>query len=130
MSQTLTAPEAAAGPRKPADDPSAARADAVGAEMSHRQILEALSGLLLGMFVAILSSTVVSNALPTIVSDLKGTESGYTWVVTASLLATTISTPIWGKLSDLFSKKALVQVALLIFVAASAVAGSPPTWAC
>ena len=91
--------------------------------MSHRQILEALSGLLLGMFVAILSSTVVSNALPIIVPDLNGTESGYTWVVTASLLATTVSTPLWGKLSDLYSKKLLVQVSLVIFVVASAVAG-------
>ena len=92
-------------------------------KMSHKQILEALSGLLLGMFVAILSSTVVSNALPTIVAELNGTESSYTWVVTAALLATTISTPIWGKLSDLFSKKLLVQIALVIFVVASAIAG-------
>jgi len=91
--------------------------------MSHRQIMEALSGLLLGLFVAILSSTVVSNALPTIVSDLDGSESGYTWVVTATLLATTVSTPIWGKLSDLFSKKLLIQLALVIFTVASAVAG-------
>ena len=91
--------------------------------MSHRQIMEALTGLLLGMFVAILSSTVVSNALPVIIPDLGGSESGYTWVVVAALLATTISTPIWGKLSDLFSKKLLVQVALVIFVVASAVAG-------
>ncbi|NAZ86077.1 DHA2 family efflux MFS transporter permease subunit [Kineococcus sp. T90] len=91
--------------------------------MTHSQILEALSGLLLGMFVAILSSTVVSNALPTIVADLDGTESSYTWVVTAALLATTISTPIWGKLSDTFSKKLLVQIALVLFVLASAVAG-------
>ncbi|MEZ0491957.1 MFS transporter [Kineococcus sp. TBRC 1896] len=92
-------------------------------KMTHAQVLEALSGLLLGMFVAILSSTVVSNALPRIVNDLHGTESGYTWVVTAALLATTISTPIWGKLADLFSKKLLVQIALVIFVVASAVAG-------
>jgi len=92
-------------------------------KMSHSQVLEALSGLLLGMFVAILSSTVVSNALPTIVKDLKGTESGYTWVVTAALLATTISTPIWGKLADLFNKKVLVQIALVLFVVASAIAG-------
>ncbi|NIZ92859.1 MFS transporter [Kineococcus rubinsiae] len=92
-------------------------------KMSHAQVLEALSGLLLGMFVAILSSTVVSNALPTIVKDLNGTESGYTWVVTAALLATTISTPIWGKLADLFNKKVLVQIALVLFVVASAVAG-------
>ncbi|WP_432544937.1 MFS transporter [Kineococcus sp. SYSU DK002] len=92
-------------------------------KMTHAQVMEALSGLLLGMFVAILSSTVVSNALPRIVNDLHGTESGYTWVVTAALLATTISTPIWGKLSDLFSKKLLVQIALGIFVVASAIAG-------
>jgi EmrB/QacA subfamily drug resistance transporter len=94
-----------------------------GDAMSHRQIMEALSGLLLGLFVAILSSTVVSNALPTIVADLDGSESGYTWVVTATLLATTVSTPIWGKLSDLFSKKLLIQIALVIFAVASAVAG-------
>ncbi len=91
--------------------------------MTHRQILEALSGLLLGMFVAILSSTVVSNALPVILPALGGGESGYTWVVTASLLATTVSTPIWGKLADLFSKKVLVQVSLVIFAASSIVAG-------
>jgi len=103
--------------------PAATHPHQYGQQMSHRQILEALSGLLLGMFVAILSSTVVSNALPVIVSDLKGTESGYTWVIAATLLATTISTPVWGKLADLFSKKILVQIALVIFVAASAVAG-------
>ena len=57
--------------------------------MTHREVLEALSGLLLAMFVAMLSSTVVSNALPVIVADLGGTESGYTWVIVATLLALT-----------------------------------------
>ncbi|MFD0484100.1 MFS transporter [Kineococcus sp. GCM10028916] len=104
-------------------DTHLAPSDSAAPKMSHKEVLEALSGLLLGMFVAILSSTVVSNALPTIVNDLHGTESGYTWVVTAALLATTISTPIWGKLSDLFSKKLLVQTALIIYVIASVVAG-------
>ncbi|GAU66896.1 major facilitator superfamily transporter [Streptomyces sp. NBRC 110611] len=94
-----------------------------GAPMTHRHIMEALSGLLLGMFVAILSSTIVSNALPEIIHDLEGGQSAYTWVVTASLLAMTASTPLWGKLSDLFSKKLLVQVALIIYVAGSVVAG-------
>ncbi|MFF4181632.1 MFS transporter [Streptomyces sp. NPDC001691] len=94
-----------------------------GAPMSHRQIMEALSGLLLGMFVAILSSTIVSNALPHIISDLGGGQSAYTWVVTASLLAMTATTPLWGKLSDLFSKKLLVQIALVIYVSGSIVAG-------
>ncbi|MEU7165765.1 MDR family MFS transporter [Streptomyces morookaense] len=94
-----------------------------GAPMTHRQIMEALSGLLLGMFVAILSSTIVSNALPEIIHDLHGSQSSYTWVVTASLLAMTASTPLWGKLSDLFSKKLLVQISLVIYVAGSAAAG-------
>ncbi len=89
--------------------------------MTHRQIMEALSGLLLGMFVAILSSTIVSNALPEIIARLRGGQSAYTWVVTASLLAMTATTPLWGKLADLFSKKLLVQIALVIFVAGSAV---------
>ncbi|MET8172582.1 MFS transporter [Streptomyces clavifer] len=94
-----------------------------GTPMTHRQIMEALAGLLLGMFVAILSSTVVSNALPEIISDLGGGQSAYTWVVTASLLAMTATTPLWGKLSDLFSKKLLVQIALIIYVLGSIVAG-------
>ncbi|MFE1957550.1 MFS transporter [Streptomyces sp. NPDC059479] len=94
-----------------------------GTPMTHRQIMEALSGLLLGMFVAILSSTIVSNALPEIISDLGGGQSAYTWVVTASLLAMTATTPLWGKLADLFSKKLLVQIALVIYVGGSVVAG-------
>ncbi|MEZ7156024.1 DHA2 family efflux MFS transporter permease subunit [Streptomyces sp. MAD19A] len=94
------------------------------APMTHRQIMEALSGLLLGMFCAILSSTIVTNALPEIVSDLGGGQSAYTWVVTASLLTMTASTPLWGKLADLISKKALVQTALVVFVIGSIVAGT------
>ncbi|WP_166844611.1 MFS transporter [Isoptericola sp. BMS4] len=104
----------------------ARRGDRTGgteSSMTHRQVLEALTGVLLGMFVAILSSTIVSNALPQIIADLGGGQSAYTWVVTASLLAMTASTPLWGKLADLFSKKALVQIALVIFVVASATAG-------
>lgn len=91
--------------------------------MTHRQIMEALSGLLLGMFAAILSSTIVSNALPEIIQDLGGGQSAYTWVVTAALLAMTASTPLWGKLADLVSKKALVQIALVIYIVGSVVAG-------
>ncbi|MFC1226925.1 MDR family MFS transporter [Streptomyces sp. Sce081] len=96
---------------------------ASGAPMSHRQILEALSGLLLGMFAAILSSTIVSNALPEIITELGGGQSAYTWVVTAALLSMTASTPLWGKLADLVSKKTLVQTALVIFIVGSVVAG-------
>lgn len=91
--------------------------------MTHRQILQAMSGLLLAMFVAMLSSTIVTNALPRIVEDLHGTQTGYTWVAASTLLSMTASTPIWGKLADLFSKKLLMQLALGIYVAASMVAG-------
>jgi EmrB/QacA subfamily drug resistance transporter len=91
--------------------------------MSHREVLEAMSGLLLGLFVAILSSTVVSAALPRIITDLGGGQSSYTWVITSTLLALTVSTPVWGKLSDLFDRKRLVQAALVIYAAGSILAG-------
>src|ERR671916_2082509 len=97
------------------------------AAMSHREIMEALTGLLLAMFVAMLSSTVVSNALPVIVTDLDGSQTGYTWVVVATLLTMKATTPIWGKLADLFSKKLLVQSALVIFSAGSVLAMVSPT---
>ena len=91
--------------------------------MTHRQILEAMTGLLAALFTAMLSSTIVAVALPTIIGDLHGTQRQYTWVITAALLATTVSTPIWGKLADLFDKKLLVQIAIGIFVAGSVAAG-------
>ena len=91
--------------------------------MTHRQRLEALSGLLMVLFVAMLSSTVVSIALPQIMGSLNGSQTQYTWVVTATLLTATAATPIWGKLSDLFNKKILIQVAIVIFVLGSVVAG-------
>ncbi|WP_394160820.1 MDR family MFS transporter [Galactobacter valiniphilus] len=94
-----------------------------GSSMTHRQVLEALSGLLLGMFVSMIANTVVSTSMPTIVHDINGTQSDYTWVITAALLATTVSTPIWGKLADLMNRKLLMQLSLVIFVAASAIAG-------
>ncbi|PJJ55740.1 EmrB/QacA subfamily drug resistance transporter [Compostimonas suwonensis] len=98
-------------------------ADSSPAPMSHRQVLQALSGLLLGMFVAILAGTVVSSSLPRIISDLGGDQGAFTWVVTSTLLATTVSTPIWGKFADLFNRKLLIQLSLVIFVLGSALAG-------
>jgi EmrB/QacA subfamily drug resistance transporter len=104
-------------------DASLAEAPTAQANMTHKEILEALSGLLIAMFVAILSSTVVTNALPTIVADLHGTQTGYTWVLVATMLAMTATTPIWGKLADLFSKKLLMQLSLVVYVSGSALAG-------
>jgi EmrB/QacA subfamily drug resistance transporter len=99
------------------------RAITADGSMTQRQVLEALSGLLLGMFVSILAGTVVSTSLPIIISDLQGDQSAYTWVITATLLATTVSTPIWGKFADLFNRKLLIQLALAVFVIGSALAG-------
>lgn len=93
------------------------------APLTHRQIMETLTGLLTGMFVTILSSTIVANALPTIITDLHAGQTAYSWVITATLLAMTVTVPIWGKLSDLFDRKLLVQLSLAIFVVGSVAAG-------
>ncbi|WP_344236435.1 MFS transporter [Actinocorallia libanotica] len=85
--------------------------------------MKVLSGLLTVMGVAMMSSTIVSVALPQIIGALKGTQSQYTWVVTAMLLTSTISTPLWGRLADLFSKKLLLQAGIVIFLLASLGAG-------
>ena len=100
-----------------------ARTKHVPGEMSHRQILQALTGLLAALFTAMLSTTIVANALPTIMGDLHGTQTDFAWVVTAALLANAVSTPIWGKLADLFNKKLLVQLSIVVFVAGSVLAG-------
>jgi EmrB/QacA subfamily drug resistance transporter len=91
--------------------------------MTHRQILQSLSGLLLVLFVALISSTIVSTALPRIIGALHGTQTQYTWVVTATLLTATATTPIWGRLADLFNKKLLIQIAIVIFVLGSIMSG-------
>lgn len=117
MSRAFTQDAPASTPATPSEP------DARKTAMTHRQVLEALSGLLLGMFVSILAGTVVSTSLPRIISDLHGDQTAYTWVVTSTLLATTVSTPIWGKLADLMGRKLLIQIALVIFVLGSALAG-------
>jgi EmrB/QacA subfamily drug resistance transporter len=102
----------------------ARRAESMTSEpMTHRQILQSLSGLLLVLFVALISSTIVSTALPRIIGALHGTQTQYTWVVTATLLTATATTPIWGRLADLFNKKLLIQIAIVIFVVGSVLSG-------
>lgn len=91
--------------------------------MTERQILQAMSGLMAGMFVAILAGTVVANALPRIIADLGASQSAYTWVVVSELLAMTATVPLWGKLSDLYNKKLLLQLSLAMFVVGSLLAG-------
>ncbi len=91
--------------------------------MRPRQVIEAISGVLAALFVVMVSSTVVATPMPKIIADLHGTESDYTWVLVAAFLSMTVSTPIWGKLADIFSRKLLLQLALAIFVVATVAAG-------
>lgn len=90
--------------------------------LSHRDILIVFSGLLLAMLLAALDSTIVATALPTIVGELGGLER-LGWVVTAYLLAQTIVTPLYGKLGDLYGRKGVLQSAIVVFLAGSALAG-------
>jgi EmrB/QacA subfamily drug resistance transporter len=90
--------------------------------LTHRQILVVFSGLMAGLLVAALDQTIVATALPTIVGDLGGL-SHLSWVVTAYLLTSTISVPLYGKISDLYGRKVLFQAAIVIFVVGSMLSG-------
>jgi EmrB/QacA subfamily drug resistance transporter len=92
------------------------------ATLSHRQIKLVFLGLMLGMFLAALDQTIVGTALPTIVNSLHGLNH-ISWVVTAYLLTSTISTPLYGKLSDQFGRKGLFQFAIVIFLVGSVLSG-------
>ena len=105
-----TAPPAATGP----------------AYMTHRQILVVLSGLMLGMLLAALDKTIVSTALPTIVGDLGGLNQ-LSWVVTAYLLTSTVATPLYGKISDLYGRRPVYIFAIVVFVVGSMLAGLSQT---
>ena len=114
------------GPPLPARSPRPAAADitANGAlpGLGRRRILLIIGALMLGMLLAALDQTIVSTALPTIVGDLKG-GSHIAWVITAYLLATTVSTPLWGKLGDQYGRKIFFQAAIVIFLAGSILSG-------
>ncbi len=90
--------------------------------LPHRQILVVMSGLLTGMFLSALDQSVVGTALPRITSDLGGLDK-LSWVVTAYLLTSTASTPLWGKISDLYGRRLLFQAAIIIFMIGSLLAG-------
>jgi EmrB/QacA subfamily drug resistance transporter len=90
--------------------------------LSHRSVLLIIGALMLGMLLAALDQTIVSTALPTIVGDLGG-GSHIAWVITAYLLATTVSTPLWGKLGDQYGRKVFFQAAIVIFLIGSVLSG-------
>lgn len=90
--------------------------------VSKRELYLIFGALMLGMLLSALDSTIVSTALPTIVADLHGA-SHLSWVVTGYLLTTTVSTPLWGKLGDLYGRKNFFQYAIIIFVVGSMLCG-------
>ncbi|HEX2850526.1 MAG TPA: MDR family MFS transporter [Acidimicrobiales bacterium] len=93
-----------------------------GANLTHRQVVVVFSGLMAGMLLASLDQTIVSTALPTIVGDLGGLRH-LSWVVTAYILASTISVPLYGKLSDLYGRRRIFQSAIVIFLIGSVLSG-------
>ena len=112
-------PAAAGSPRPPAADITG---NGARPGLSRRRILLIIGALMLGMLLAALDQTIVSTALPTIVGDLKG-GSHIAWIITAYLLATTVSTPLWGKLGDQFGRKIFFQAAIVIFLIGSILSG-------
>ncbi|GAA3440567.1 MDR family MFS transporter [Planomonospora venezuelensis] len=89
---------------------------------THKQVLEILTGLMLAMLTSMISTSVVGTALPTIVGSLGGQDQ-LAWVASATLLTMTASTPLWGKLSDLYGRKLMFQTSLVVFVLSSVAAG-------
>ncbi|MGW7412698.1 MFS transporter [Streptomyces sp. NPDC054863] len=91
--------------------------------MDPRETELAFRSLLLGLFAGLLSGTVVTTALPRVVADLRGSQTAYTWVVAATMVASTVSLPLWGKLADRADRKTLIQLALGLFALGSVLAG-------
>ena len=114
---------AAAAGAGPAGAGPAGAGPAGKAGFTHRQILVIMSGLMLGMFLAALDQTIVATALPTIVGDFHRSDL-LSWVITAYLLASTASTPLWGKAGDLYGRKRVFQLAIVVFLVASALCGA------
>jgi EmrB/QacA subfamily drug resistance transporter len=94
--------------------------------IGQRRLLVIIGALLLGMLLAALDQTIVATALPTIAGDLHGL-SHLSWVVTAYILASTASTPLWGKLGDQYGRKIFFQAAIVIFLVGSALSGLSST---
>jgi MFS family permease len=106
--------------KKPA---TSSNTNASAKEHSHREIMIILGGLMTGLLLAALDQTIVSTALKSIVEDFNGLDH-YTWVVTAYLLTSTASTPLYGKISDLYGRRIVFQFAIVTFLIGSLLAGA------
>ena len=104
-------------------DKSAPKPGQSSGPLTHKEIMIVLSGLMTGMLLAALDQTIVSTALKNIVEDFNGLNH-YTWVVTAYLLTSTASTPLYGKISDLYGRRPVFQFAIITFLIGSFLAGA------
>src|ERR671918_1646068 len=101
---------------------SAGAAERPALEMSARRRWAVTAGVMTGMFLAALEATVVSTAMPTVIASLGGLNH-YSWVFSAYLITSTVTVPVWGKLSDLYGRRLLYQVGIGIFLAGSVLSG-------
>ena len=105
------------------EDKSNTKAAESGSPLTHKEIMVVMSGLMMGMLLAALDQTIVSTALKNIVEEFDGLNH-YTWVVTAYLLTSTASTPLYGKISDLYGRRPVFQFAIITFLIGSLLAGA------
>lgn len=96
----------------------------VASPRRHSEVMQVLSGLLMVLFVAVMSVTIIGTALPTMMAALSGSESQYTWIVTAMMLSATVATPVSGKLADMYDSKKLLIGAIGLFTLGSLLSGA------
>src|SRR6266511_226428 len=107
---------------EPASQAASGGIAALGEKLTHRQIMTVLSGLMLGMLLAALDMTIMGTANKTIADQLHG-QTIQAWVTTAYLITSTISTPLYGKLTDIYGRKPMYMTAIVLFLAGSILAG-------
>src|ERR1044071_7091205 len=90
--------------------------------LSRRRRLVVTAGVMLGMFLAALEATVVGTAMPTVISSLGGLNR-YSWVFSAYLITSTVTVPVWGKLSDLYGRRLFYQIGIAVFLVGSILSG-------
>lgn len=108
------------------NDELPSRPAAPSTKLTHREVMVIFGGLMTGMALAALDATVVATALPTIVGELGGLDQ-FSWVVTAYLLTSTASVPLYGKISDLYGRRGVLQSSIVIFLVGSALSGASQT---
>src|SRR5262249_28545392 len=123
---TVTGAEEAAQENKKSEERRVAAPEDEGPRYPRRVQLLTMAGVLMVMLLAMLDQTIVGTAMPRVIADLNGFDR-YTWVTTVYLLTSTVMVPVYGKISDLFGRKPVLLVAVVLFLAGSALSGAAQT---